>query len=1738
MNAPYRHSVSAGSLSDVRWRSHNNLQDEKESSLLHNSQSERKLYSQPNGQQRQNRHRKRLRGRQKVQKTKTDYRRNHGNVNSQVDFNSQIVNQHKLYSNIDLSLRIPTPERENIFRDAIEKLISPSKSRFATDTLMLRERLTKLTEPSINEKQKAKMGMFLNSLADGTQPSKVGAAKLNASKSTGRGFGKRCVRCTRLHYEYLDICAICATKGIRVKEKSPKKLKTLPQQQAQKSKKRKRRKKVRSTKRGTPKSSSSSSNMMKNSPNVLQSSRQRIASLIKRQQDELRERQDMMQSHHLERLFEQTHALLDVEERLPDYLPPSMKITLAPLGPPQTPSWLADLEPPENQFYSSQFIDNSTKAEEPASSFKNHHETYHASVIIQCFFRIFRAKKRVIERRHQRILEQQERIDNAATRIQTVVRGRQARRLVRHLMKVNFRSVYAIPIQRIVRGHLGRKKATRRREILEQMERERQASTLIQSTARMRKHREAFVKQKISTTRISKILRGRKQRKWYLQKRLDTIRLQSVVRACLEHKLFKRKQYATLKMQSIYRGLLGRRVAHQALLQFLHEQQVKLENHSATTIQRVWRGEKGRSRASLWKDVEGKRLDSFKYATQRLTSLLETPGHDSGDEFTLRLQSALAVHLWERDIYKAQSAVWDLYMTSPENVMIGLQLAILLFRFSAMPSVWHKLEESFAALYKKQDDGDEQEDDETRIGRIRDLVETRIYNASKLDEKSRTRDEMRELFYSALKFHPQSAESCCQLAIFEQLVMKDMETAEKYFERCKKNGGLYDGGMQRLYNYFTEMYSHEIRVGNFDNVVHNTIVRLNGIPYEVAVYKRGKHFMIKGFILGSEKTVAEATAHDVEEKQRDNLEEKSPTGSKSASSPSQSIKTVKSKHKGKGKSKKKKKHKKHKKERKSKPLSPKKAGGIRRQYSRVIAAPELLELLGKLDKPELIKPVNQTRLIQQLLSWLVVRNVNGRRDFDISFTQEPFPSMTCVTEKSRFYLSLKIFPCGKATGESHGDIRIQAFDAKHDESHQIVVRKLLISKLFCHKPILLRKFMSPGWRIKGLPLIGKLTKLLEIVYEENEDKYDDEDDVERKSPRKLRRRVMKLDNVHFHTKEAKRHLAATKIQRIFRGKQGRKKAYERLLYVRATWLQCFARGAAARKELLLRRFQKKRWHQQIKIASFYRGCIARRELKAKLQSEFPFSGGSFQKVIKAMILQRTAVKKYESNPDKLSNMMNAALYFHTFEHDYEKAKEIYEQALKLAPTNAPLLYSYAILRMVMLQGSDLEINIDDTQYELWGTHEDRKQQVRGEGHGVEGQRIEGDQYIVSENVHFKEALEIFRRAFNSDPNRNKFTVIYQSFFKRAASIHFNSPRAVTNFAVAQAHAMNDYAKARSSFRNLFDVIAERQSRGEVRNDKFMESAILNYKLLKEILTIRHRSGLILTSFWRGVISRRRLLYVVGASIAQEKVLRHWRKYPDNQKVMYQTVFTVHAIVQNFEIAKTVYQEALDTYFPDDIFLKFGLAVLLVMTSDDAHAESMMDKVKQLQHNLVSENFLEIERKYFREALEIPNANSVFKARAMCAIAIIEEVVYLRFNQAEQLYQTALLQEPLDEIVQRCSHRFQDLHAGQIDPNAAKLKEQLRKKKEKRQWRLQRMEKKEKEKQLLLLKEKEEALAALKERELREQRIEKKKEKQRKRELKRIEKDEKRQRRITRMQRRAKRQTRLHERKSPNKKQSE
>jgi len=65
-------------------------------------------------------------------------------------------------------------------------------------------------------------------------------------------------------------------------------------------------------------------------------------------------------------------------------------------------------------------------------------------------------------------------------------------------------------------------------------------------------------------------------------------------------------------------------------------------------------------------------------------------------------------------------------------------------------------------------------------------------------------------------------------------------------------------------------------------------------------------------------------------------------------------------------------------------------------------------------------------------------------------------------------------------------------------------------------------------------------------------------------------------------------------------------------------------------------------------------------------------------VVRAIRFQMETKESYELHPERLSSIVNYALYLHTLEKDYDQAAEVYKKAAQIARRHPVLLFGYGI----------------------------------------------------------------------------------------------------------------------------------------------------------------------------------------------------------------------------------------------------------------------------------------------------------------------------------------------------------------------------------------------------------------------------------------------------------------------------
>lgn len=157
----------------------------------------------------------------------------------------------------------------------------------------------------------------------------------------------------------------------------------------------------------------------------------------------------------------------------------------------------------------------------------------------------------------------------------------------------------------------------------------------------------------------------------------------------------------------------------------------------------------------------------------------------------------------------------------------------------------------------------------------------------------------------------------------------------------------------------------------------------------------------------------------------------------------------------------------------------------------------------------------------------------------------------------------------------------------------------------------------------------------------------------------------------------------------------------------------------------------------------------------------------FPTIVQALSFQRQAELHYQQNPGRLSSIANYALLVHTREHDYVRAKRLYEEALEKAPHSPLLLYAFAILELAM------------NGYPRRDT--------------------------------FSRAMRRIDEARRTDPKNAKFVTAKQSFFFWSVVSQPQNPDAWLNWAIVKQSIDHDYERAEKFFRKALDLDPTHQS---------------------------------------------------------------------------------------------------------------------------------------------------------------------------------------------------------------------------------------------------------------------------------------------------------------------------------------
>jgi hypothetical protein len=201
-------------------------------------------------------------------------------------------------------------------------------------------------------------------------------------------------------------------------------------------------------------------------------------------------------------------------------------------------------------------------------------------------------------------------VRNVLPKIQARVRGALTRKhLAVKIQRRNERRS-ALKIQRIYRGYKGRERARIRKRVLLIQGDEGEAALIFQKIyrghvdrVRVRKMQEQLAHQKMLAARreaLETMAVVKVQQRWRGHKGAAEVALLQAAHEAAKL-AGKEREVSARRMQTIYRGKLGRQCALDRRAQLAHERQ---EQGAALSMQRIFRGHKGRAEASVHKQLE------------------------------------------------------------------------------------------------------------------------------------------------------------------------------------------------------------------------------------------------------------------------------------------------------------------------------------------------------------------------------------------------------------------------------------------------------------------------------------------------------------------------------------------------------------------------------------------------------------------------------------------------------------------------------------------------------------------------------------------------------------------------------------------------------------------------------------------------------------------------------------------------------------------------------------------------------------------------------------------------------------------------------------------------------------------------------------------------------------------------------------------------------------------------------
>ena len=661
-------------------------------------------------------------------------------------------------------------------------------------------------------------------------------------------------------------------------------------------------------------------------------------------------------------------------------------------------------------------------------------------------------------------------------------------------------------------------------------------------------------------------------------------------------------------------------------------------------------------------------------------------------------------------------------------------------------------------------------------------------------------------------------------------------------------------------------------------------------------------------------------------------------------------------------------------------------------------------------------------------------------------------------------------------GQSHEErlsagrsIMFVAYIYKIKRSYRLTITGEQIRKLFVDQPLLVQKFLRPGWRLQAQPLVLRLVQMLELVatnetprvYEKKmvlvDGKYV-ETQVDVTPDHEPTRRLV-LSNLEKRMEEARLNIAATQIQKLCRGHLGRKYAQEYLPWSSALNIQRVWRGYVGRVFYKKLHYEETRRIKSTKIQAFVRRAKQRMSLAKYLVEKFPFSSGDWRKLWVAFSLQRKNCELSLRRANHFSDALKvkAALWFQTM--------------------SAPI-----------------DIKVATAFYSEASASQNRVSADYNFGYGI---------YLLRSQSSEQEAKRHFEIGFRLDPGGRAFQVTENSYFFRAASVRADEPEAQLNFAILLLYVRNNPTQAEAyldeterlckvEVKREEEMIADKRFEAEQAEVRIKEMAerkknqtkkakgsseeeiprvVVPQKdtkrekwrqdIMSVVYTARQRSQ----RFHRMVVPFQALVrghFARGKhspAVLHKISLYEHKLMPDNSRVVARLAFGYHAIKLDYRKAVGYYQDSMGIDDEDvSTMYGYGLALAgLAGLTDDIEkfkeCEGLMQRAQQLDKGNMSYQWFEQEyfmptysekwdplRKYGVHVQSITDlvdaamenksaiddsARKELRAKILCNKALIAQWLREDYGEANKLFIEASLLSPADKMIIGCYQYFFD-----------------------------------------------------------------------------------------------------------------